>query len=310
GNSPEHPGVPVRQRHLRAGLEPALRRPRTNHCGGEHWHRGTRQLLRGDGRAEGHGSEPHDAAAFARRHGGAYCVQRAMGTRREGEGAGGHSAVRSRRSGEIYGARSVWAGIVTGTPVRAYREEDNVSPNSTSETYVALKMFIDAWRWGDVPFYLRTGKRMKKRSTEIAIQFKKAPHLLFREFLVEGATLEPNLLTMRIQPDEGISLMFHTKVPGSSLRIRPMNMDFTYMPTDLAAAPSAYETLLLDAMQGDATLFARNDEVEAAWRIADQILTAWEELPAPEFPNYQAGTSGPEEADELIEADGHNWRPL
>src|SRR5436309_5087611 len=201
-------------------------------------------------------------------------------------------------------------GIVTGTPVRAYREEDNVSPNSTSETYVALKMFIDTWRWGDVPFYLRTGKRMKKRITEIAIQFKKAPHLLFREFLVEGATLEPNLLTMRIQPDEGISLMFHTKVPGSSLRIRPMNMDFTYMPTDLAAAPSAYETLLLDAMQGDATLFARNDEVEAAWRIADQILTAWEELPSPEFPNYQAGTSGPEEADELIEADGHNWRPL
>ena len=201
-------------------------------------------------------------------------------------------------------------GIVGGTPARAYREEENVSANSTTETYVALKMFVDAWRWGDVPFYLRTGKRMKKRSTEIGIQFKKVPHLLFREFLVEGASLEPNLLTMRIQPDEGISLMFHTKVPGSPLRIRPMNMDFTYMPTDLAAAPSAYETLLLDAMQGDATLFARNDEVEAAWRITDQYFNAWEELPAPEFPNYQAGTSGPEEADELIEADGHSWRPL
>jgi len=161
-----------------------------------------------------------------------------------------------------------------------------------------------------VPFYLRTGKRMKKRSTEIAIQFKKAPHLLFREFLVEGTTLEPNLLSMRIQPDEGISLTFHTKVPGSPLRIRPMNMDFTYMPTDLAAAPSAYETLLLDAMQGDATLFARSDEVEAAWQITDQILQAWQELPPPEFPNYQAGTPGPEEADELLEADGHSWRPL
>jgi len=118
------------------------------------------------------------------------------------------------------------------------------------------------------------------------------------------------VLVIRIQPDEGISLMFHTKVPGSPLRIRPMDMDFTYVPTDLAAAPSAYETLLLDAMQGDATLFARNDEVEAAWRITDEYLKAWEELPSPEFPNYQAGTSGPEEADELIEADGHNWRPL
>ena len=201
-------------------------------------------------------------------------------------------------------------GIVNGTPARAYREEENVSPDSTTETYVGLKMFIDAWRWGDVPFYLRTGKRMRKRSTEIAIQFKKVPHLLFREFLVEGASLEPNLLSMRIQPDEGISLMFHTKVPGSPLRIRPMDMDFTYVPTDLAAAPSAYETLLLDAMQGDATLFARNDEVEAAWRITDEYLKAWEELPSPEFPNYQAGTSGPEEADELIEADGHSWRPL
>jgi len=201
-------------------------------------------------------------------------------------------------------------GIVNGTPARAYREEENVSPDSTTETYVGLKMFIDAWRWGDVPFYLRTGKRMRKRSTEIAIQFKKVPHLLFREFLVEGASLEPNLLSMRIQPDEGISLMFHTKVPGSPLRIRPMDMDFTYVPTDLAAAPSAYETLLLDAMQGDATLFARNDEVEAAWRITDEYLKAWEELPSPEFPNYRAGTSGPEEADELIEANGHSWRPL
>ncbi len=200
-------------------------------------------------------------------------------------------------------------GRVAGEPVPAYREEDDVSPASTTETYVALKMAIDAWRWADVPFYLRTGKRMKKRSTEIAIQFKRAPHLLFREFL-EGASLEPNLLTMRIQPDEGISLMFHTKVPGSPLRIRPMNMDFTYMPTDLAAAPSAYETLLLDAMQGDATLFARSDEVEAAWDIVDGIMNAWEELPPPEFPNYDAGTPGPDAANDLIQMDGRRWRQL
>jgi len=200
-------------------------------------------------------------------------------------------------------------GTVAGEPAVGYREEEDVNPTSSTETYVALKMFVDAWRWADVPFYLRTGKRMKRRSTEIAIQFKRAPHLLFRDFL-HGATLEPNLLTMRIQPDEGISLMFHTKVPGSRLRIRPMTMDFTYMPTDLAAAPSAYETLLLDALQGDATLFARSDEVEAAWRIVDDISNAWEQLPPPGFPNYAAGTSGPDSANGLIEADGRRWREL
>jgi glucose-6-phosphate 1-dehydrogenase len=150
---------------------------------------------------------------------------------------------------------------------------------------------------------------MKKRSTEIAIQFKRAPRLLFRDFL-DGATLDPNLLTMRIQPDEGISLTFHTKVPGSPLRIRPMNMDFTYGAGDLAAAPSAYETLLLDAMQGDTTLFARSDEVEAAWEIIDQVLEAWAELPPPSFPNYPAGSSGPDTANSLIEGDRRHWRDL
>jgi glucose-6-phosphate 1-dehydrogenase len=200
-------------------------------------------------------------------------------------------------------------GVVDGRPVPGYRQERDVSPTSATETYVALKMFIDAWRWADVPFYLRTGKRLKKRSTEIAIQFKRAPHLLFREFL-EGALLAPNVLTMRIQPDEGISLMFHTKVPGSPLKIRPMTMDFTYGATDLAAAPTAYETLLLDAMQGDATLFARSDEVETAWGIVDSILSAWAELPPPAFPNYAAGTAGPEAANKLIEGDGRRWREL
>jgi glucose-6-phosphate 1-dehydrogenase len=199
-------------------------------------------------------------------------------------------------------------GVIDGRPVAGYRQEPDVSPASSTETCVALKMFIDAWRWADVPFYLRTGKRLKKRSTEIAIQFKRAPHLLFREFLER--TLEPNVLCMRIQPDEGISLMFHTKVPGSPLRIRPMTMDFTYGATDLAAAPTAYETLLLDAMQGDATLFARSDEVETAWGIVDGILNAWSELPPPAFPNYAAGTAGPEAANKLIEADGRRWREL
>jgi glucose-6-phosphate 1-dehydrogenase len=200
-------------------------------------------------------------------------------------------------------------GFVSGQEVRAYREEEGVSPNSTTETYVALKMFIDAWRWADVPFYLRTGKRLRRRSTEIAIEFKRPPNLLFRDHL-EGQSLEPNLLMMRIQPDEGISLRFYTKVPGSPLRIRPMNMDFTYVPTDLAAAPTAYETLLLDAMQGDATLFARSDEVEAAWDIMEEILEGWADLPVPDFPNYPAGDTGPEAAAELLRTYGRRWRPL
>jgi glucose-6-phosphate 1-dehydrogenase len=190
-----------------------------------------------------------------------------------------------------------------------YREEEGVSPDSKAETYVALKMFVDSWRWADVPFYLRTGKRMKRRSTEIAVEFKRPPTLLFRDS-VDAKSLGPNLLTMRIQPDEGISLRFHTKVPGSPLRIRPMNMDFTYVPTDLAAAPTAYETLLLDALQGDNTLFARNDEVEAAWDIMDGILAGWAELPPPDFPNYAACSAGPEAANDLIQADRRRWRDL
>jgi glucose-6-phosphate 1-dehydrogenase len=200
-------------------------------------------------------------------------------------------------------------GVVGGQAVRGYREEEAVSAESTTETYIALKMYVDAWRWADVPFYIRTGKRLKKRSTEIAIEFKRPPNLLFRDHVEEQA-LEPNLLSMRIQPDEGISLRFYTKVPGSPLRIRPMNMDFTYVPTDLAAAPTAYETLLLDAMQGDTTLFARSDEVEAAWDIMEEIQSGWADLPIPDFPNYAAGTQGPEDADGLLDADGRGWRPL
>jgi glucose-6-phosphate 1-dehydrogenase len=200
-------------------------------------------------------------------------------------------------------------GRLGDIPVPAYTDEHEVSRDSTTETYVALKMWVDTWRWSGVPFYLRTGKRMRSRTTEIAIDFKRAPHLLFKDFL-EGHSLESNRLTMRIQPDEGISLKFHTKVPGSPLRIRPMNMDFMYIPTDLAAAPTAYETLLLDAMQGDATLFARSDEVEAAWRIVDEILAGWAALPRADIATYPAGTSGPESADALIEADGRRWDDL
>jgi glucose-6-phosphate 1-dehydrogenase len=145
--------------------------------------------------------------------------------------------------------------------------------------------------------------------TEIAIEFKRPPNPLFRDFL-EGASLEPNVLCMRIQPDEGISLQFYTKVPGSPLKIRPMTMDFTYRPTDLAAAPTAYETLMLDAMQGDTTLFARSDEVEAAWEIMEEILGGWGGLSLDDLSEYAAGSEGPQAAEELLRRDGRSWRPL
>jgi glucose-6-phosphate 1-dehydrogenase len=200
-------------------------------------------------------------------------------------------------------------GWVAGEEVPAYRDEPEVEPRSATETFVALKAHIDSWRWGDVPFYLRTGKRLPKRATEIAVQFKQVPHTLFRESLDEPK-LEPNVLSLRIQPNEGISLKFLTKVPGSRLRVRPANMDFLYGASFLLQAPSAYETLILDAMRGDATLFTRSDEVEAAWEITDPIEEGWHHMPPPSFPNYEAGTWGPEEADELIERDGRQWRRL
>lgn len=200
-------------------------------------------------------------------------------------------------------------GWVAGEEVNGYRQEEGVSERSSTETYVALRMFIDSYRWADVPFYLRTGKRLPKRATEIAVTFKRVPHLLFKE-AVEGPYLEPNVLSLRIQPNEGISLKFMTKVPGSPTRIRPANMDFLYGAAFLTEAPSAYETLLLDALRGDATLFTRSDEVEAAWGIMQPVLDTWASMPPPKFPNYEAGTWGPAEADELIRKDGRAWRRL
>lgn len=209
-----------------------------------------------------------------------------------------------------YTARGQYGrGWVGGEEARAYREEPEVSPESSTETFVALRLFIDNWRWAGVPFYLRTGKRLPKRSTEVAIEFKRAPHLLFRD-LADVSVLDPNILAMRIQPNEGMTLKFLTKVPGSPIRIRPASMDFLYGASFRLEAPSAYETLLTDALRGDATLFTRSDEVEAAWGIAGDILEAWGSLPPPKFPNYEAGTWGPEEADWLMARDGRRWRRL
>jgi glucose-6-phosphate 1-dehydrogenase len=198
-------------------------------------------------------------------------------------------------------------GWVNAKPVPGYREEPEVDPETETETFVAVKLFVDDWRWSDVPFYLRTGKRLPKRATEIAIQFKDVPHKLFRESVTEP---ESNLLAIRIQPDEGIMLRFAAKIPGLGIDVRSVTMDFTYGSAFTVDSPDAYETLILDALLGDASLFTRADEVEEAWGIVDPIVDAWADGPAPEFPNYEAGTWGPPEADELLARDGRRWRRI
>ena len=202
-------------------------------------------------------------------------------------------------------------GWVAGAPAPGYREEPKVPTDSTTETFVALRLHVQNWRWADVPFYLRTGKRLAKPVTEISVQFKQPPLAIFKDV---QQSPEPNILALRIQPDEGILLRFVAKVPGLGLDVRSVNMDFTYGSSFASDAPEAYETLLLDAMLGDASLFTRADEVEAAWSIVSPIDRIWEQGDqgghAPQFPNYAAGTWGPEEADRLIERDGRRWRRL
>jgi glucose-6-phosphate 1-dehydrogenase len=196
-------------------------------------------------------------------------------------------------------------GFIAGERVVAYRDEPGVARDSRTETFVALKCFIDNWRWEGTPFYIRTGKRLPKRTTEIAIRFRVAPHRIFtRETSTE---LEANELVLRIQPDEGISLTFAAKVPVQGLDIRSVNMDFGYGASFLVDAPDAYETLILDALRGDATLFTRRDEVEQQWAFVDPIIAGWHEGPA-DLALYPAGTWGPERADALIAHDGRRWR--
>ncbi len=199
-------------------------------------------------------------------------------------------------------------GFLQGESVPGYRREEGVKPDSTTETYVALKLFIDNWRWAGVPFYLRTGKRLPKRATEIAVQLKPVPEILFNTNT--GAPLEPNVLALRIQPDEGLSLRITTKRPGPKVRIWPVRMDFRYDTTYGDQTPEAYERLLLDVMTGDATLFMRRDAVEAAWTWVTNILDAWKHSGSRWLPEYPAGTWGPLEADRLIQADGRKWRTL
>jgi glucose-6-phosphate 1-dehydrogenase len=200
------------------------------------------------------------------------------------------------------------AGLHRGIDVPGYRRENGVKTESTTETYVALKVFVDNWRWAGVPFYIRTGKRLPKRASEIAVQFKDVPPILFN---TDARTpLEPNVLALRIQPDEGLSLRIAAKIPGPKVRIYPVKMDFRYGTTFGEQAPEAYERLLLEVMAGDATLFMRRDAVEASWTWVTSILEAWQQSGNRWLPEYPAGSWGPVEADKLIAADGRKWRTL
>src|SRR5690348_1319280 len=196
-------------------------------------------------------------------------------------------------------------GFVEGEEVVAYREEQGVASDSMTETYVAAKLFVDNWRWADTPFYVRMGKRLARRETTIALQFKRAPHPPFEESATEG--LRPNVLLIHVQPDEGVSLAIGAKVPGQGMQIRTVHMDFLYGGAFRTGMPEAYERLILDVMLGEATLFTRADEIEEQWLLVDAIVAAWQR-DKPGFPNYAAGTWGPPSADDLLHRDGRSWR--
>jgi glucose-6-phosphate 1-dehydrogenase len=199
------------------------------------------------------------------------------------------------------------AGVVGGEPVPGYLEEDGVPPDSNTETHAALRLEVDNWRWAGVPFYLRTGKRLARKVTEIAVTLKPVPHLSFSQ---DGSLgVKPNQLILTLQPNEGVSLSLGAKIPGTRMRIRPVNMEFLYGTTFLSQSPEAYERLIMDAMRGDATLFTRNDEVEAQWLICDPIVKVWEAAPGP-LPQYPAGSQGPPEADSIALLGDDHWRAI
>jgi glucose-6-phosphate 1-dehydrogenase len=196
-------------------------------------------------------------------------------------------------------------GVVGGKNVPAYRNEPKVPPQSKTETYAAVKLQVDNWRWAGVPFYLRSGKRMARRATEIVITFRRPPLLLFQRTPVDE--IQPNKVVIRIQPDEGISLVVQAKQPGPSINLAPVKLDFSYKDFGAQVETTGYEQLLYDCMIGDPTLFHRADMVEAAWKIATPILDLWASLPARDFPNYASGSWGPAAADQLIQRDGRDW---
>ncbi len=199
------------------------------------------------------------------------------------------------------------AGAIAGKPVPAYRDEPDVRPDSNTETYAAVKFWIDNWRWADVPFYVRSGKRLARKMSEIAITFRSLPHRLFGDV---GDTFDNNVLVMKIQPDEGISLRFNAKVPGPKMHIRSVSMDFNYGTGFGVVSAPAYERLIGDAMRGDATLFTRWDAVETAWKIVMPILDRWQNTSDESFPNYAAGSQGPQSSERMLAMDGREWRKI
>ncbi len=197
-------------------------------------------------------------------------------------------------------------GQINGETVCGYREEENIPPASETETFAALKLTIDNWRWANVPFYVRTGKRMPKKHTTILIQFKRAPFVLFRDTTIEKLTT--NRIVLHLQPDEGITLHFGAKIPGPLVKMGSVDMDFDYSEHFGETVSTGYERLLYDCMIGDATLFQRADMVEASWRIVSPVLDVWDAIPARDFPNYESGSWGPKDSDELLETDGKSWK--
>jgi glucose-6-phosphate 1-dehydrogenase len=217
------------------------------------------------------------------------------------------SSIRPIRKDQVekYSVRGQYSqGFINGEPVAGYRQEANVSPTSPVETYIAMQLFVDNWRWAGVPFFLRAGKRLPKRTTEIAVFFKEAPNVLFNAI----SPNEKNALVFRIQPDEGICVKINSKVPGGRFLLQPVKMDFRYSSYFGTTPPEAYERLLCDCMLGDQTLFARQDEVLASWGLLQPILEHWQSSPPTDFPNYPAGTWGPEEANKMIHREGRIWR--
>ena len=235
----------------------------------------------------------------------------------------GGSSVRDRKADVLHAIVPINPESLTDTAVRGqygpgqilkqnvvgYRQEEGVAPDSNTETFAALKLYVDNWRWADVPFYLRSGKRLPAKVTEIAIQFKRVPHLFFH--LTPEDQMDPNILTIRIQPDEGISLQIGAKVPGPEMHLRQVHMNFSYTDSFRVAPATAYETLLLDAMEGDPTLFNRADQVETAWTVIEPLIDIWQATKSyTPFPNYASGSWGPAASDALLAKDGRSWRNI
>ena len=217
-------------------------------------------------------------------------------------------AVRPISPGELYknAARGQYGpGYFQGGSASGYRQEAGVSPDSSTETFAALRLYIDNWRWHDVPFYLRTGKRLPTKLSQIVIEFRPVPHQMFPPAAAEH--FEPNRLVVNIQPKEGIVLRFQAKQPGKGMRLQTVNMDFFYSDQFKQQPPEAYETLLYDVMAGDSTLFMRDDQEQAAWTVIEPVLDVWSDTPSVDFPNYPAGSWGPEAAEALIARDGRSW---